>query len=61
MGMDLAKSLTVKDPGNNVAAGVSWKENIEEGMKNTNTVLYMLTRNVAIQVITFVKFGLYKS
>ena len=58
MGIDLEKSMTVIYPGNHVVAGVSWKENIEEGMKNANTVLNLLKRKFAIKVITFVKLGL---
>ena len=60
MGKDLAKSTTVKDLGIHVAADVSWKH-IEERMKNANKVLYMLKRNVATKLNTFVKLGLYKS
>ena len=61
MGKDLAKSTTVKDLGIHVAADVSWKQHIEERMKKANKVLYMLKRNVATKVNTFVKLGLYKS
>ena len=60
-GKDLAKSTTVKDLGIHVAADVSWKQHIEERMKKANKVLYMLKRNVATKVNTFVKLGLYKS
>ena len=60
MGKDLAKSTTVKDLGIHVAADVSWKH-IEERMKNANKVLYMLKRNIATKVNTFVKLGLCKS
>ena len=61
MGKNLAKSTTVKDTGIHVAADVSWKQHIEERMKKANKVLYMLKRNVATKVNTFVKMGLYKS
>ena len=61
MGKDLTKSTTVKDLGIHVAADVSWKQHIEEKMKKANKVLYMLKRNVATKVNTFVKLGLYKS
>ena len=60
-GKDLAKSTTVKDLGIHVAADVSWKQHIEERMKKANKALYMLKRNVATKVNTFVKLGLYKS
>ena len=33
MGMHLAKTSTVKDLGNHVAADISWKQHIEEKMK----------------------------
>ena len=61
MGKDLAKSTTVKNLGIHMAADVSWKQHIEERMKKANKVLYMLKRNVATKVNTFVKLGLYKS
>ena len=61
MGKNLAKSTTVKDLGIHVAADVLWKRQIEERIKKANKVLYMLKRNVATKVKTFVKLGLYKS
>ena len=61
MGKDLAKSTTVNDLGIHMEADVSWKQHIEERMKKANKVLYMLKRNVANKVNTFVKLGLYKS
>ena len=61
MGKVLAKSVTVKDLGIHVAADVSWKQHIGERMKKANKVLYMLKRNDANKVNTFVKLGLYKS
>ena len=60
MEKDLAKSTTVKDLGIHVAADVSWKQHIEERMKKANKVLYMLKRNAASKVNTFVKLGSYK-
>ena len=61
MGKDLVKSTTVKDLGIHVVADVSWKQHIEERMKKANKVLYMIKRNVATKVNTFVKLGLCKS
>ena len=61
MGKNLAKSTTVKDLGTHMAADVSWKQHIEERMEKANKVMYMLKRNVATKVNTFVKWGLYKS
>ena len=60
MGKDLAKTVTVKDFGIHVADDLSWQHHIEAKMK-TNKVLYMLKRNNAIKVNTFVKLRLYKS
>ena len=60
MEKDLAKSTTVKDLGIHVAADVWWKQHIDERMKKANKVLYLLKRNVATKVNTFVKIGLYK-
>ena len=60
-GKDLEKSTAVKDLGIHVPADVSWKQHIEERMKKANKVLYMLKRNVATKLNTFVKLGLYKS
>ena len=61
MRKDLAESTTVKDRGIHVAADVSWKQHFEERMKNASKVMYMLKRNVATKVNTFVKLGLYNS
>ena len=55
MTRELAKSTTIKDLGIHVAADLSWKQHIQERTKKANKVLYMLKRNVAIKVNTFVK------
>ena len=55
IGKDLSNFNTVKDRGIPVAADVSWKQHIEERTKKANRVLYMLQRNVAVKVNSFVK------
>ena len=40
---------------------LSWSKNIEERLRKANKVLYLLRRNVAVQVKPLIKLGLNKS
>ena len=40
---------------------LSWSTHLTERLKKANKLLYSLRRNVAYNVNTFVKLGLYKS
>ena len=55
------ESKTVKDLDVYVAEDLTWKAHIDERLKKANKVLCMIRRNVAVNVQTFIKRGLYKS
>ena len=57
----LDDSKTVKDLGIHVSDNLTWKMHIEERLRKANKVLYLLRRNVAVKIQTFVELGLYKS
>ena len=61
VGEDLAKADTVKDLGFHIKDDLSWSKHIEERLRKANKVLYLLRRNVAVQVKPLIKLGLYKS
>ena len=44
-----------------VSHDLTWKTHIEERLKKANKVLYLLRRNIALQVGQEIKLGLYKS
>ena len=60
VGEDLANADTIKDLGIHIKDDLSWS-NIEERLRKANKVLYLLRRNVAVQVKPLIKLGLYKS
>ena len=61
VGEDLANADIVKDLGINIKDDLSWSKTIEERLRKANKVLYLLRRNVAVQVKPLIKLGLYKS
>ena len=61
MGTKLDSSKVIKDLGIYVSHDLTWKTHIEERMKKANKVLYLLRRNIALQVRQEIKLGLYKS
>ena len=61
MGTKLESSKVIKDLRIYVSHDMTWKTHIEERLKKANKVLYLLRRNVALQVRQEIKLGLYKS
>ena len=61
MDANLEESKTVKELGIFVAEDITWKAHIDKRLKKANKRLYMIRRNVAVNVKTFIKLGLYKS
>ena len=59
-GTTLDESKTVKDLGIYVAEDVTWKKHFDERLKQANKKHYMAKRNVAVNVKTSIKLGLYK-
>ena len=57
----LKRSKTIKHLGILISKDLSWKAHVEERLKKANKVLYLLRRNVGLQVRTHIKLGLYKS
>ena len=57
----LEKVNVIKDLGVFIKNDLSWTCHINERLKKSNKVLYLLRRNIAYSVNTFVKLGLYKS
>ena len=57
----LDESKTVKDLGIYEAEDLTWKLHNDERLKKANKVLYMIRRNVAVNVKSFIKLGLYIS
>ncbi|XP_075248432.1 uncharacterized protein LOC142341389 [Convolutriloba macropyga] len=47
--------------GIHIKDDLSWSKHIEERLRNANKVLYILRRNVSVQVKPLMKLGLYKS
>ena len=60
MDQKLDHSETVNDLGIHVSDNLTWIIYIEERLRKANKVLYLLRRNVAVKVQTFVKLGLYQ-
>ena len=60
VGENLANADTVKDSGVHIKDDLSWSKHIEERLRKANKVLYLLRRNVAVQVKPLIRFGLYK-
>ena len=52
---------TLKDLGIHIKEDLSWSKHTEERVRKANKVLYLLRRNVAVQVKPLIKLGLYKS
>ena len=52
---------SIKDLGIHMLGDLSWSTHLTERLKKANKLLYSLRRNVAYNVNTFVKLGLYKS
>ena len=50
MGTKLESSKVIKDLGIYVSHDLTWKTHIEERLKKANKVLYLLRRNIALQV-----------
>ena len=62
VGEDLPNADTVKDLGIHIKDDLSWSKHIEDRLRKANKVLYLLRRNVAVQVIQpLIKLRLYKS
>ena len=61
MDAKLDESKTVKGLDIYVAEYLTWKAYIDERLKIANKVLYTIRTNVAVNVETFIKLGLYKS
>ena len=61
MGTKLESSKVLKDLGIYVSHDLTWKTHIQEQLKKANKVLYLLRRNIALQVRQEIKLGLYKS
>ena len=57
----LDESKTLKDLGIYVAEYLIRKAHIEERLKKAKKTLYMIRRNVVVNVRIFIKLGLYKS
>ena len=52
---------SIKDLGIHMLGDLSWSTHLTEQLKKANKLLSSLRRNVAYNVNTFVKLGLYKS
>ena len=52
---------SIKDLGNHMLGDLSWSTHLTERLKKANKLLYSLRRNVAYNLNTSVKLGLYKS
>ena len=52
---------SIKDLGIHILGDLSWNTHLTKRLKKANKLLYSLRRNVAFNVNTFVKLGLYKS
>ena len=52
---------SIKDLGIHMLGDLSWSTHLTERLKKANKLLYSLRRNLAYNVNTFVKLGLYKS
>ena len=52
---------SIKDLGIHMLGDLSWSTHLNERLKKANKILYSLRQNVAYNVNTFVKLGLYKS
>ena len=61
MSAKLDKSKTLKDLGIYVAEDLIRKAHIDERLKKAKKTLYMIRRNVVVNVRIFIKLGLYKS
>ena len=61
VGEDLANADSVKDLGIHIRDDLIWSKHIEERLRKGNKLLYLLRRNVAVQVEPRIKLGLYKS
>ena len=60
-GKRVPQPQSVKDLGVHMLGDLSWSTHLIERLKKANKLLYSLRRNVAYNVNTFVKLGLYKS
>ena len=56
----LDESKTLKDLGIYVAEDLIRKAHIDERLKKAKKTLYMIRRNVVVNVRIFIKLGLYK-